>query len=182
MPKKPEFIDKQELKRRIKDGNKERIKKGEMAAPGEMFARPDPHGAHFTKKQRKQFVQLVELAIYELATFQMREWYHAIHEITHVMALANFQRSVVVHTLKSIEHAAVQANGDKNTYARAAQFLHQVRTRTISIPGQDPGHANNKEAAANDPNDNDDAQIKTRGRDERPAGNGDSRPGKGRLH
>lgn len=149
MAKKPKYIDKQELKRRLADGNKLRKERGEYIEINGS-ARPDPRGAHFNKKQRKRYVQLCEVAIYELAHRNFRDWYHAIYELSTLMLEANFSRPVLTHTMKTIEAMAVEASGDKTLRAGASRFLYDMKTRVISIPGVKPGDST-VEAAINDP-------------------------------
>ncbi len=148
MAKKPQFIDKQELKRRLRDGIERRRKDGTLIELDKQ-ARPDPRGAHFSKKQRKRYVQLSELAIYELAHRNFRDWYHAIYELSTLMLEAGFSRPVLAHTMRTIEEMAEDASDDMTLRLGARRFLYEMNTRVISVPGQSPGHSQ-VEAAIND--------------------------------
>ncbi len=139
MPK-PKFIDPVELKNRVKAGLEKRRKDGTLVVLDDR-ARPDPRGAHFSKKQRKRYVLLCEGAIAFMAQRHWDDYVDAIRELAQLMAAANFSRPVFQHTIAHIERVACEIADHPFLRDEAQLALRKAKARRIIIPGARPGLA-----------------------------------------
>jgi len=147
----------EEIKRRVKDGIKNREKTGEILPerkplPGQSEGfMLQAHGPRMNKQQRVACIHAANLAIMALCEEDPLDYCQAAETINAVRRQAGFKTEFMQHMLKGVAHEAAEITGEKfvvlDTLARrwlSEYFAPSGKVISIAKKGKTNGHDKNE--------------------------------------
>jgi hypothetical protein len=136
VPKKPVYMDPEEVKKRVADGLKNWRRQGRVLDLTQKMA-----GEKVAREARLALIRHSQAAIMHLAEREFSEWAHEVFRLRGIFKQHGLGVDAFANTLQGIEVAAIAIAEDPLLGNHARHFLQEnrKRRRIYSIAGTKPG-------------------------------------------